>query len=215
MSRVESSAGLVTESHPNASDSARVLDSADVDPTASIGHGTTVWHLAQVRERAVVGTDCIIGRGVYIDAGVRIGDRCKLQNHALLYAPAVLADGVFIGPAAMLTNDGHPRAVDPAGRPKRPGDWTPVGVHICEGAAIGAGAVVLGGVTVGAWASVGAGAVVTKDVPAHALVIGVPARQAGWVGHAGFPLERDDEGWRCPRTDRRYTMSDGRLRSRP
>ena len=95
---------------------ARVMASADVDEEASVGAGTTVWHLAQVREDAVVGRNCIIGRGAYVGPGVRVGDNVKLQNYALVYEPAVLHDGVFVGPAAVLTNDVYPRAVTVDGK---------------------------------------------------------------------------------------------------
>ncbi len=182
---------------------ARVLEGADVDTRAELGDGTVVWHLAQVREGVRMGRDCVVGRGAYIGPGVHIGDHVKLQNHALVYDPARLESGVFIGPGAVLTNDVYPRAVDPDGRPKRAGDWEPTGVTVREGASIGAGAVVLAGCTIGRWALVAAGAVVTKDVPDFALVGGCPARKIGWVGRAGVPLE--DIGalqWRCPRTNR-------------
>src|SRR5680860_698943 len=99
--------------------SPHLLPSADVDPRASIGADTTVWHLAQVREGAVVGEQCIIGRGAYIDAGVEVGARSKIQNFALVYAPARLGVGVFIGPAAVLTNDTYPRSIDEDGQLKR------------------------------------------------------------------------------------------------
>lgn len=167
------------------SSAVRVAPSADVDESASIGDGTVVWHLAQVREGASLGESCIIGRGAYIDAGVQLGARCKVQNHALVYAPARIADGVFIGPAVCLTNDTYPRAVSPQGEQLGADDWDMVGVTIEEGASIGARAVVLGGTRVGAWALVAAGAVVVDDVPAHALVAGVPARQIGWVDRRG------------------------------
>lgn len=185
----------------------RILPGADVDASAALGEGTTVWHLAQVREDAVLGAQVIVGRGAYVDHGVRIGDRCKLQNYALVYAPAQLGDGVFVGPGAILTNDTHPRAVDPDGTRKDADDWEPEQIVVGDGASIGAGAVVVAGVSIGAWALIGAGAVVTADVPAHALVVGVPARQVGWVGHAGSRLEEDADGTlRCPRTGDRYEL---------
>lgn len=189
-----------------------MLPSADVDERAALGDGTVVWHLAQVREHARLGRDCVVGRGAYVGTGVRLGDNVKLQNYALVYEPARLDDGVFIGPAAVLTNDRYPRSVDPDGRQKRGGDWEATGVVVEEGAAVGAQAVVVAGVTIGRWAMVAAGAVVTGDVPAFALVAGVPARRRGWVGQAGVPLEPGAErSWRCPATGRLYDERDGIL----
>jgi acetyltransferase-like isoleucine patch superfamily enzyme len=187
----------------------RVVNTADVAEDAEIGDGTTVWHLAQVREGARLGEQCVIGRGAYIDTGVVLGDRCKVQNHALVYAPAVLGDGVFIGPAAVLTNDTYPRSVDADGRLKRQQDWQARGISVGDGAAVGARAVVLAGVSVGAWSMIGAGAVVTRDVPDHALVVGVPARRVGWVGRAGVPMTDAGEGiWTCPETGQTYVETD-------
>jgi acetyltransferase-like isoleucine patch superfamily enzyme len=184
---------------------------SDIDETASIGEGTKVWHLAQVREDARIGSNCIIGRGAYIGPEVQIGDNCKVQNHALVYEPARLADGVFVGPAAVLTNDSYPRAVNPDGSLKSADDWEMVGVTLGTGAAVGARAVCIAPVTIGAWATVAAGAVVTRDVPEHAIVAGVPARQVGWVGKAGRPLRADGDGFVCPATGARYVLDGGRL----
>lgn len=190
----------------------RIADSADVSPDAVIGDGSSIWHLAQVREQAVLGRDCIVGRGAYIGSGVRLGDNCKVQNYALVYEPARLADGVFIGPAVVLTNDTYPRAINPDGSLKSAHDWEPVGVTIERGASIGARATCVAPVTIGAWATVAAGAVVVKDVPAHALVAGVPARRIGWVGTAGHPLAQDADGvWVCPATGDRFIETDGTL----
>lgn len=189
----------------------RVVD-ADVDPGAEVGDGTTVWHLAQVREGARVGRECVVGRGAYVGPGVAVGDRCKLQNHALVYEPAVLEDGVFVGPAAVLTNDLHPRAVTPEGRLKSAEDWEAVGVVLRRGCSVGARAVLVAPVEVGAWATVAAGAVVVRDVRSHELVGGVPARHLGWVGRAGVRLEREADGdWRCPATGEAYTEGSGGL----
>lgn len=191
----------------------RIVDSADVARDAVIGDGSSVWHLAQVREGARLGVNCIVGRGAYIGTGVRLGDNCKVQNYALVYEPAELGDGVFIGPAVVLTNDTYPRAINPDGSLKSAQDWEPVGVTIERGAAIGARAVCVAPVRIGAWATVAAGAVVTTDVPAHALVAGVPARRIGWVGKAGVRLVREADGaWRCPRTGERYVEQDGTIR---
>lgn len=185
----------------------RIADSADVNGSARFGEGCSVWHLAQVREDAVLGQGCIIGRGAYIGTGVHLGNNCKVQNYALVYEPAALADGVFIGPAAVLTNDHNPRAVNPDGTLKNAHDWKPVGVTIGEGAAIGARAVCVAPITIGAWATVAAGAVVTRDVPDFALVVGVPARRIGWVGHAGVKLEPEPGQpgvFRCPESGTLY-----------
>ncbi|MFF7633763.1 acyltransferase [Kitasatospora sp. NPDC008050] len=190
----------------------RIEASADVDPRARIGAGSAVWHLAQIREDAVVGAECVIGRGAYLGPGVRLGDRVKVQNHALLYEPAVIEDGVFIGPAAVLTNDLYPRSVGVDGRLKGAEDWLARGVTLRQGCSIGARAVLVAGVTVGRWALVAAGAVVHRDVPDFALVAGVPARKTAWVGRAGQPLRRQGVGrWRCPCTGEIYAEANGRL----
>ena len=178
---------------------------ADVSDDARIGEGTKIWHLAQIRENASLGHGCIIGRGAYIGAGVSAGDNCKIQNYALVYEPAELGHGVFVGPAAVFTNDHNPRAVNPDGSVKSATDWEPVGVHVGDGAAIGARAVCVAPVTIGRWAMIAAGSVVTKDVPDFALMAGVPARQLGWVGHSGLRLRAAGAGrWECPETHRTY-----------
>lgn len=202
--------------------STRIVETADVSDQAVIGDGSSVWHLAQVREHAVLGEQCVVGRGAYIGEGVVMGRRCKVQNYALVYEPARLGDGVFIGPAVVLTNDHFPRAVNADMSLKSADDWEPVGVTIEDGAAVGARAVCVAPVRVGAWATVAAGAVVTKDVPPHALVAGVPARRIGWVGRAGQPLvpvARGEEGfavgavrWRCPVAGTVFEESDHTIR---
>lgn len=187
--------------------------SADIDDDVTIGDGTRVWHLAHVRTGARLGRDCTVGRGAYIGPGVVVGDACKIQNHALVYEPARLGDGVFVGPAVVFTNDEFPRAVNVDGSPKSATDWDAVAVTVRDGAAIGARAVCIAPVEIGAWALVAAGAVVTRDVPAHAIVAGVPARRVGWAGRAGRPLVADDDGaWVCPATGERYVADGDGLR---
>lgn len=192
---------------------ARVEASADVAFDAQLGAGTAVWHLAQIREGAVLGESCVVGRGAYVGSGVTMGAGSKVQNYALVYEPAVLEDGVFIGPAAVLTNDRHPRAIMPDGRPKHAEDWQPVGVTVRRGASIGARAVCVAPVTVGSWALVAAGAVVVSDVPDFALVVGSPARRIGWVSRAGTRLQPSGPGtWWCAKTGESYIEVDGVLR---
>jgi UDP-2-acetamido-3-amino-2,3-dideoxy-glucuronate N-acetyltransferase len=182
-----------------------IHSTAEVSPQAIIGPGTMVWARSHVREGARLGKNCIVGEGVYIDADVRIGDNVKIQNGALLYRRLTVADGAFIGPQACFTNDLHPRAVTPAGTLKTNQDWTPGESRVDVGASVGAAAVVLPGIHIGQWAMVGAGAVVTRDVPDHALVLGAPARQVGWVCACGERLvavdskNQQNRTWRCPK----------------
>lgn len=192
---------------------ATIAASADVGDDAELGDGVTVWHLAQIRERARLGSHCVIGRGAYIGSGVRLGANCKVQNYALVYEPAQLGDGVFIGPGAVLTNDTYPRAVTPDGSQKAAQDWEATGVTVGHGASIGARTVCIAPVRIGAWALVGAGAVVTHDVPDHALVVGAPARRIGWVGRDGQTMTKDGNSWTSETTGERYVEVNGELRA--
>lgn len=167
---------------------------AEIEEEVEIGLNTRIWEYAKIREGARIGADCTLGRGVFVDHGVIIGDRCKLQNNAQIYFPAVMNDGSFVGPGAILANDVYPRAISPDGRLKREADWLASGVTVGLGATVGAAAIVRGDVEIGQWAMVGAGAVVIADVPPFAMVVGVPARQVAWVGRSGEPLERLDDG---------------------
>lgn len=190
----------------------QVAASADVADSASIGRGTSIWGIAQLRESVIIGDDCTVGRGAYLGVGVRVGDRVKIQNLAQIYEPAVIEDGAFIGPAAILTNDQYPRAVTPSGERATGADWNPVGVTVREGASIGARVVCVAPVEIGRWAMVGAGATVVRDVPDYALVVGSPAKFVAWVGRSGHRLlSVGDELWECPKTGQRYRQSGGRL----
>ncbi|MFH1084673.1 MAG: DapH/DapD/GlmU-related protein [Chloroflexota bacterium] len=159
--------------------------SSDVSDEAQLGAGTKIWQMCQVRAGAVIGRECILGKGVYVDCNVRIGDRVKIQNGVSVYEGVTLEDGVFCGPHCAFINDRRPRAINPDGSLKSAADWIITPTHVRMGAAIGANATVVCGVTIGRWAMVGAGAVVTRDVPDYGLVVGNPARLIGWVCPCG------------------------------
>jgi acetyltransferase-like isoleucine patch superfamily enzyme len=190
------------------SDDVYIHPTAEVSPNATLGAGTRVWHEAQVREGAVLGRNCILGKGAYVDFGVRIGDNVKVQNRASIYHGVTLESGVFVGPHVIFTNDKLPRAINPDGSLKSDADWELGRVLVKEGASVGAGAIVVAGVTVGRFALVGAGAVVTRDVPDYGLVYGNPARLAGYVCENGHRVEATAEQrpggtlWRCPTCSR-------------
>lgn len=183
----------------------KVIDpTAVVEEPSDIGEGTKVWRFCHVMAGARVGRDCTLGQGVFVAGEAVIGDRVKIQNNVSVYAGVTLEDDVFLGPSCVLTNVKRPRA-------NRRGTFEPTLVR--RGATIGANATIVCGVTVGAWAFVAAGAVVTRDVPDHALVMGVPARHAGWVSRAGCRLpEPDADGvMRCPESGEAYLLSGGEV----
>lgn len=159
--------------------------SAVVEAGASIGARTKVWSNVQVRTGARIGRDCVLGRNAFVDVDVVVGDCVKVQNNASLYEGVELADGVFVGPHVIFTNDRVPRAVTPDGSLKTTADWTLGRTRVERGAALGAGVVVVTDTTIGAWAIVGSGTVVTRDVPDHALVVGNPGTVIGWVSAGG------------------------------
>lgn len=170
--------------------SVKISKTAIVDKKASIGEGTVVWNFAQVMYDAVIGKDCVIGNGVFIDRKVVIGNNVKVMNKALIFRGVKIGDNCFIGPAACFINDRNPRShkirnvVSP--------EWA-----VGEGASIGAGALILCDVDIGAYALVGAGAVVTKDVLPHGIVIGNPARLIGYACFCGEKLEKTNKGHYC------------------
>lgn len=173
--------------------------SACIDDNVNIGPGTRIWHFSHVLPGSVIGRDCVIGQNVMIGPDVRIGDRCKIQNNVSVYKGVTLEDGVFCGPSCVFTNVNTPRA-----EIERKDEFLPIRVR--RGASIGANATIVCGVELGEYCFVAAGAVVTRDVPPFALVAGVPAKQIGWVSHAGEVL---DGTLVCPRSGRRYTAQNG------
>ncbi len=178
------------------SPSVYIHPSAEVSPEAHIGDGTRIWRQVQVREHARIGENCTIGKGVYIDAHVNIGSNVKIQNHVSIFEGVTLEDGVFIGPHVCFTNDLFPRAITPDGRLKSADDWTITPTLVTYGASIGAGAIIVCGITIGSFALIGAGSVVTRNVPAHCLVYGNPAQQHGYVCRCARRLSnvREEEG---------------------
>lgn len=160
---------------------------AEVSERAKIGDGTKIWNLAQVREDSVIGENCIISKNVYIDEKAVLGNRVKVQNNANIYHGVEIEDDVFCGPSMTFTNDFYPRAFN--------SDWRITKTYVKRGASIGANATIVCGVTIGEYAMVGSGSVVTKDVSAHALVVGNPAKKIGYVCKCGFKL---DEKYVCP-----------------
>lgn len=182
-----------------------------ISPEATVHPTAKIWAHAQIREGAEIGPECVIGNGAYVDSNVRIGARCKIQNRALLYEDAELEDGVFIGPGVILTNDRYPRAVNPDETLKTPADWTAGSTRIGRGASVGAGSIILPGLTIGRWALIAAGSLVTRDVPAHALVVGSPAAVRG---HVCVCAHRLGEDLVCTECGRRYRDGDDGVQSR-
>lgn len=168
----------------------KVHPTAEVSASAKVGDGTYVWNHAQVREGAKIGKNCIIAKNVYIDYNVKIGSNVKIQNNSSIYHGAVIEDGVFIGPNVCITNDKIPRSVTSDGKLKRASDWKAEGVLIKEGASIGAGSILLPGISVGKYAMVGSGSVVTKNIPDYALVYGNPAYIKGHICKCGDKIKK-------------------------
>jgi UDP-2-acetamido-3-amino-2,3-dideoxy-glucuronate N-acetyltransferase len=181
-----------------------VHPSAIVDPGATIGAGTRIWHFSHVMPGAVIGARCTLGQNVFVANGVRIGDEVKIQNNVSVYEGVILEDRVFCGPSVVFTNVRNPRSAYP-----RHGVYEPTVVR--EGATIGANATIVCGTTVGRWAFVAAGATVTRDVPDHALVVGVPARRTGWMSEAGQRLHFRDGQATCPQTGHVYRLDHDRV----
>ncbi len=178
-----------------------VHESSYIDDGVTVGNGTKIWHFCHIQCGAVIGENCSLGQNVNVSNNVVIGKGCKLQNNVSLYEGVELGDWVFCGPSCVFTNDLTPRAKYPKGA----AGYRKTLVE--TGASIGANATIVCGHTIGRWALIGAGAVVACNVPAHALMLGVPARRVGWVCECG---ERLPEGLLCSKCGRSYTEgSDG------
>ena len=181
--------------------------SAIVDEGAQIGEGSRVWHFVHVCGGARIGKGVSLGQNVFVGNRVSIGDRCKIQNNVSVYDNVTLEEGVFCGPSMVFTNVYNPRSLIERKEEYR-------NTLVKRGATLGANCTLVCGVTVGEFAFVGAGAVITQDVPAYALMVGVPARQIGWMSEYGeqldLPLSGSGEAI-CPHTGARYVLRDGRV----
>lgn len=176
-------------------------ETALVDVGCEVGKRTKIWHFSHILKGTKIGTDCVIGQNVMIGPDVVVGDRCKIQNNVSLYKGIILEDGVFCGPSCVFTNVHNPRA-----EIERKEEFRLT--HVERGVTIGANATIVCGNRLGAYSLIGAGAVVTKDVKPHAVMVGNPAKQIGWVSHAGEKLGEDLV---CPREGRHYQIVDGNL----
>ena len=178
---------------------AYVHPSAIVDDGARLGANTKVWHFSHVSPGAVIGANCSLGQNVFVANRVTVGDGCKIQNNVSLYEGVVLEDFVFCGPSMVFTNVKTPRSAFPR---NTAADYHETRVK--HGASIGANATIVCGTTLGEWCFVAAGAVVTKDVPAHAMMMGVPARIAGWACQCGATLTFEGGKATCGDCQRGY-----------
>lgn len=176
--------------------------SAYVDEHVTIGAHTKIWHFSHVQSHASIGTSCSLGQNVNIGSHVNIGNHVKIQNNVSVYRGVTLEDYVFCGPSMVFTNDLTPRSKYPKGHE----NFIPT--HVGYGASIGANATIVCGVTIGAWAMIAAGSVVTKDVKAYALMVGVPAKQVGWVCECGQKLPQDLKCAECGKT---FSLSNNNL----
>jgi len=182
-------------------------ESAIVDDGAQIGEGSRVWHFVHVCAGAKIGKGVSLGQNVFVGNKVTIGDHCKIQNNVSVYDNVHLEEGVFCGPSMVFTNVYNPRSLI-----ERKDQYRDTLVK--KGATLGANCTVVCGVTIGEYAFIGAGAVVNKDVPAYALMVGVPAKQKGWMSEFGEQLDLPLQGEAevvCPHTGTKYTLSNGVL----
>jgi len=174
--------------------------SAIVDPPANIGPGTKIWHWVHVMKGAEIGNDCVLGQNVYVGSKAILGNNVRVQNNVSIYDRVILEDDVFCGPSMVFTNVINPRSAI-----ERKDEY--MDTLVKKGASIGANATIICGNTIGEYAFIGAGSVITNDVPAYALVVGVPGKQIGWVSRAGLRLYFDQDGYAsCPETGEKYKL---------
>lgn len=178
-----------------------VHETSLVDDNVQIGSGSKIWHYSHILSHTHLGKNCILGQNVMVGPDVTVGDNCKIQNNVSLYKGVTLGKGVFCGPSCVFTNVNNPRS-----EIERKDEFRKT--EVCDGVTIGANATIVCGVNLGEYCFIGAGAVVTKDVPAFALMVGNPARQIGWVSHSGEKLSSD---LICPREGRKYKLSNNKL----
>ena len=182
-----------------------VHPTAIIDPGAQIGEGTQIWHFCHLMKTCRVGDFCKLGQNVYIDSNVKIGNRVKIQNNVSVFNGVIIEDDVFLGPSMVFTNVVNPRSFI-----ERKNEFRQTLVR--KGATIGANATIICGVEIGEYALIGAGSVVTKNVPAYALMKGNPARQAGWISEAGHTLKFDGNNMAiCPESGLKYNLVDNLL----
>jgi UDP-2-acetamido-3-amino-2,3-dideoxy-glucuronate N-acetyltransferase len=176
-------------------------ETAVIDEGASIGSGTKIWHFCHIMPNTIIGKDCILGQNVVVMPEVTLGDFVKVQNNVSLYTGVLCEDYVFIGPSAVFTNVMNPRsAIERKNEYKK--------TRVKKGATIGANATIVCGIEIGEYAFIGAGSVVTKSIPAYALVMGNPAKQTGWMSEAGYKLSFNEEGIAtCPHSNKMYRLS--------
>jgi UDP-2-acetamido-3-amino-2,3-dideoxy-glucuronate N-acetyltransferase len=180
-------------------------DTAVIDEGCEIGEGTKIWHFSHLMTGCVIGRNCNIGQNVLISAGVVLGDNVKVQNNVSVYTGVICEDDVFLGPSCVFTN-----VINPRSAVSRKREYA--STRVCKGATIGANATIVCGHVIGEYAMVGAGAVVTKDIPAYALVTGNPARRTGWVSKYGHRLNFDGSGMAvCRESNERYLFKDGKV----
>ena len=180
-----------------------VHETAIVDEGATIGKGTKIWHFSHIMSNCQIGENCNIGQNVVISPEVILGNQVKVQNNVSVYTGVTCDDDVFLGPSCVFTNVTNPRsAVNRKSQYAR--------THVGKGATIGANATIVCGHDIGAYAFIGAGAVVTKTVPAYALLVGNPAKQIGWMSEFGHRLHFDQNGIaECPESKQRYHLHNG------